>query len=98
MERLSRLVADCLSVVPRHRAYGGIMTTPGRGPAGAARRRLVAELAPESEPLNARILARIRPQITHVGQGEPAAFSHANRSRHLRDTQHSTRGRPLPLN
>lgn len=50
------------------------MTTPGRGTARAPRRRLIAELTAQSEPLSARILQRIRAEIPLYAQGEPDAF------------------------
>lgn len=50
------------------------MTTPGRGTAGAPRRRLIAELTAQSEPLSARILRRIRAEIPLYAQSEPDVF------------------------
>ncbi len=47
------------------------MTTPGHGPAGTPRRRLIAELAADSESLGARVLLRIRTEIPLYAQRDP---------------------------
>jgi hypothetical protein len=50
------------------------MAAPGRGTAAAPRRRLIAELIAQSEPLIERISQRIRAEIPLYAQGEPDAF------------------------
>jgi|SRR6266542_360049 len=71
MEQPSKLDGRTLLLLPKARAYGDAMTTPGQGAARPGRRRLIAQLSAESELLSTRIWQRIRAEIPLYAQRDP---------------------------
>ncbi len=71
------------------------MTTPGRRPAGTPRRRLIAELAADSESLGARVLLRIRAEIPLYAQRDPDELLPAVRTSLRRVLLALAEGRPF---